>query len=80
MKICLKNNVKILKSQQKFRSELCNVFAEKFNKMALSSNDDKKLQTFDGITLYLYGKVCETELLEYLTIDITLIFVQEKTQ
>ena len=25
------------------------------NKIALSSNDDKRLQTFDGITIYPYG-------------------------
>ena len=35
--------------------------------IALSSNDDKRLQTFDTITSYLYGasagKVCKTELL-----------------
>ena len=35
-------------------------------------NDDKRFQTFDGITTYRYGtnpfKVCKTELLEYLII------------
>ena len=35
--------------------------------IALSSNDDKRLKTFDTITSYLYGasagKVCKTELL-----------------
>ena len=37
------------------------------NKIALSSNDDKRLQTFDRITTYPYGtnafKVCESEML-----------------
>ena len=37
---------------------------EKINKIALSNNDDKKLQTFDGITTYAYGsnafKVCKS--------------------
>ena len=28
---------------------------EEVNKIALSSNDDKILQTFDGITTYPYG-------------------------
>ena len=28
---------------------------EELNKIALSSNDDKRLQTFDRITSYLYG-------------------------
>ena len=37
------------------------------NKIALSSDDDKRLQTFDKITTYPYGtnafKVCESEML-----------------
>ena len=37
------------------------------NKIALSSNDDKRLQTFDKITTYPYGtnafKVCENEIM-----------------
>ena len=37
------------------------------NKIALSSNNDKILQTYDRITLYPYGtsagKVCKTEIL-----------------
>ena len=40
---------------------------EEVNKIALSNNDDKRLQTFDGITTYPYGtnalKVCESEML-----------------
>ena len=42
-------------------------YTEKINKISLSSNDDKKFQSFDRITSYLYGtsvgKVCKTELL-----------------
>ena len=38
----------------------------------LSSNDDKRLQTFDGIRSYPYGtipgKVCKTELLSKVNI------------
>ena len=60
------NNKIILKSQQRFKSEKHDVYTEKINKVALSSNDDKRLQTFDIITLYPYGtsagKVCKTEL------------------
>ena len=45
------------------------VYTEEINKIALSSNDYKRLQTFDEITSYPYrasaGKVCKTELLEY---------------
>ena len=66
-KDCLLNNEIILKSQQKFKSERHNVYTEEINKTALSSNDDKILQTFDRITSYTYGtsagKVCKIELL-----------------
>ena len=66
------NNEIILKPQQRFKSETRNVYTEEINKIALSSNDDKRLQTFDRITLYPYGKnvgkVCKTELLGYLNI------------
>ena len=40
---CLFNNNVILKSQPKFKSELHNVYTEKVNKIALSSNDDKRV-------------------------------------
>ena len=69
-KDCLLNNEVILKSQQRLKSEAHNVYIEEMNKIALSSNDDKILQTFDRITSYPYGtsvgKVCKTELLSYL--------------
>ena len=51
-KNCLFKNEIILKSQQKFKSEAHCVYTEKINKIALSSNDDKRLQTFDRITTY----------------------------
>ena len=57
----------ILKSRQKFISETHNIYAEEITKIALSSNDDKILQTFDRITSYPYGtsagKACKTDLL-----------------
>ena len=66
-KNCLINNEIILKSEQRFKSEAHNVYTEEINKIALRSNDDKRLQTFDRITPYSYsvsvGKVCKTELL-----------------
>ena len=69
---CLLNDEIILKSQQRFKSKARNVFTEEINKIVLSNNDDKKLQTFDKITLYFFGtnvgKKCKTELLEYLNI------------
>ena len=45
----------ILKSQQRFKSDYHNVYTEEINKIALSSNDDKRLQTYDRITTYPYG-------------------------
>ena len=60
----LLNNEIILKSQQKFKSEAHNVYTGEMNKIALGSNDDKKLQTFDRVTSCPYGanagKVCRT--------------------
>ena len=71
-KYCLLNNEIILKSQQLFKSEGQNLYTEEVNKIALSSNDDKRLQTFDRITSYPYGtfvgKVCKTELLSKVNI------------
>ena len=40
----LKNDTSILKTQQSFKSEGHNVFTEEINKIALSSNDDKRMQ------------------------------------
>ena len=58
-KDCLFNDRSILKSQQRFKSDYHNVYTEEINKIALSSNDDKRLQTFDRITTYPYGiNVC----------------------
>ena len=53
-KDCLFNGELILKSQQKFKSVHYKVHTEEVNKIALSSNDDKRLQTFDGIETYSY--------------------------
>ena len=64
---CLLNDKVILKSQQRFQSNHHKVYTEKVNKIALSSNGDKRLQTHDKITTYPYGanvfKVCESEML-----------------
>ena len=57
------NDEILLQSQQRFKSDHHEVYTEEINKVALSSNDDKRLQTFDKITIYPYGtnafKVCE---------------------
>ena len=54
-KDCLFNDKIILKSQQRFKSDYQNVHIEQINNIALSSNDDQRLQTFDKITTYPYG-------------------------
>ena len=61
-KDCLFNSKTIIKSQQIFRSDHHKVHTEEVNKIALSSNDDKILQTYNKSTTYPYGtnpfKVC----------------------
>ena len=43
------------------------MYTEEVNKIALNSSDNKRLQTFDGVTAYPYGtnafKVCESEMM-----------------
>ena len=43
-----------METQQRFRSESHNVFTEGINKIALSSNDDKIVQSIDLIETYSY--------------------------
>ena len=66
-KDCLLNDKIILKSQQRFKSVYHEVYTVKINKIALSSNDNKRLQTFDRVMTYPYGtpavKVCESEMM-----------------
>ena len=61
------NDKVLIKSQQRFRSDHHKVYTEEVNKIALSSNDDKRIQTYDKITTYPYGtnifKICENEML-----------------
>ena len=63
----LLNNINAYRSQQRFKSYNNDVYIEEVNKTALSSNDDKRLQTYDKITTYPYEtnafKVCESEML-----------------
>ena len=49
---CLFNNEVIIRSQQRFRSDHHRVYTEEVNKIALSSNDDKRLQIFDKVTMF----------------------------
>ena len=66
-KDCLLNNKTVYRSQERFKSYNHDVYTEEVNKIALSSNDDKRIQTFDGTETYPYGtnafKVCESEML-----------------
>ena len=48
------NNQIILISPQRFKGDAHKVYTEEVNKIALSSNDGKRLQTFDKITTYPY--------------------------
>ena len=61
------NDKVLLKSQQRFNSDYDNEYTEQINEIALSSNHDKRLQTFDRITSHPYGtnafKACENEML-----------------
>ena len=66
-KDALFNDKIIIRSQQRFRSYNHKVYTEEVNKIALSSNDDKRIQTFDKVTTFPYGtnvfKVCESDML-----------------
>ena len=61
------NNKTILKLQLRFKSDHHDVHTEEVNKIPLSSNENKRLQTFDRVTTYPYGtnpfKVSESEML-----------------
>ena len=46
---CLYNNKNVYGSQQRFKSYIHDVYTEEVNKIALSANYDKRLQTYDKI-------------------------------
>ena len=62
----LKNKTKMA-SQLSLKSHCYSIFKNEINKIALRSNDEKRLQTFDRITTYPSEtnalKVCESEIL-----------------
>ena len=58
-KNCLLNNKITLKSQQRFKSEAHNVYTEEINKIELSSNADKRLQTLIELHHILIVQVLE---------------------
>ena len=54
-KNCLLNGEVVSKSQQRFKSKGHDVYTENLNKIALSSNDDKRIVSSDRTTSYPYG-------------------------
>ena len=66
-KDCLFNEKTIFKKQQRFKSYYHDMDTEEINKVALSNNDNKRLQTFDRVTAFPRKtpavKVCENEML-----------------
>ena len=64
---CFFNDAVIVKSQQIFTSDHHSIYTEEVNKIALNSNGDKRLQTFDKVITFPYGtnvfKVCKSEML-----------------
>ena len=53
-----RKNKHILKIQQRFKSEKHNIFTKEVNKISLSSNNDKRIQSIDSIVyrfIYAYG-------------------------
>ena len=61
-----KNKI-ILRSQLRIKSDHHIVYTEEINKIAIISNDDKRLQTFNKGIAYPYGtnafKVCKSEMI-----------------
>ena len=57
----------ILRLLQIFKSDHHKLHTEEVNMIVLTSDDDKRLQTFDGIETYPYGtktfKKCESEMM-----------------
>ena len=51
----IRNNKSILKIQQRFKREKHNFFTEEINKIYLSSNDNKRMQSNDSIETYAFG-------------------------
>ena len=75
--------------QQRFKSKSHNAFTEEINKIALSLNDDKRMQWIDSIETYAYGtskdRVSEkvgikcNNILKWYKRWLTLMILQKKT-
>ena len=61
----IKNKKLTLKTQPIFKNEKHNIFTEEINKISLSSNEDKRIQSIYSIENYAYGMnknlVCKKE-------------------
>ena len=83
-KDCLFSEKTIFKKQQRFKSYYHDVFTEKINKVALSSNDNKRIQTFDKATTFPQEtttiKVCENEMLSLLKAKETLKILSKECE
>ena len=55
LKEIIRNSKSMLKTQRRFESKRHNVFTEEINKIAVSSNDEKKVQSIDLIGTYEDG-------------------------
>ena len=66
-KDCLFNNKNAIDHKKDLKDRIMMFIQIEVNKIALWSNDDKRLQTSDRIKTYPYGtnafKVCESEML-----------------
>ena len=61
-KNCLFDNEKVLRSQQRLKSENHIVYTENINKIALSCNDDKRFVASNGIESYPYGYILKEKI------------------
>ena len=69
-KNCLFDNRKVLRSQQRFKSENHSRYTENINKIALSCDDDKRIVAVDGISSYPYGYVLTR--LDFITVKLNI--------
>ena len=65
----LKEDQKEFLKNKRFNSERHNVFTEVINKIALSSNDDERMQSIDLTETYAYGMskdlICKKEKIKH---------------
>ena len=65
-------NIEKIKTQSRFKSEMHKAFTEEINKIALSSNDDKRMQSIDSTETYAHEMsedlICKKEKIERISI------------